>query len=229
MNVILQHYNWADVCVALLLFSVFAFRVAPLKMAKTVRWGWAALKLLVAIPLLPLLYLLFRTSKRAFLPVFTFLWPHRDIVKKGQGLYLRRFYLTPRFKGRKRYFLHYIRRDDVDRDGHNHPWDFASEILDGGYVEQVFFPRDWEYPRKNAGLRYEFRHRRRGDKFFNPAEHTHKVTLTGPTWTLVTAWPARQEWGFWKMGTNPAADEWVNWKTYVNAGKDQDSWKEDRP
>lgn len=59
----------------------------------------------------------------------------RDVVIDGE-LYLRRWYL----KGRgtdEQWFLHNIRLPDAGRELHDHPWDFTTKILSGGYTEHV--------------------------------------------------------------------------------------------
>ena len=80
-------------------------------------------------------------------PLLRLVFRYRDIEKKGMGLYLRRFYLTPRTRPSwwpdswkwYRFFLHHIVRSDDDRDPHDHPWDFTSLILglvqDGAWAE----------------------------------------------------------------------------------------------
>lgn len=65
--------------------------------------------------------------------------PHFDIKKTIDGqevVYLRRFFL---FKSRwGNIYLHHILRSDDDPDPHDHPWDFTSLILRGGYVDESY-------------------------------------------------------------------------------------------
>lgn len=227
------HYNWVDAVAALALLLVFGFRVAPKKTGMAVRWAWAAVKVVLAVALAPVLYWLFRASpNRLFLHAFTFLWPHNDIVKKGRGLYLRRFYLTPRIKGLPRWFLHFIARSDDDRDGHDHPWEFTSEILYGGYLEEVFFPRDQSYMDANHGRRSMYQCRTRGDVFTNPPTHVHKITLFRrdgvpvPAWTLVKRTWGEREWGFWELDPADASkDRWIPQSEYGGSGEYKSSWR----
>ena len=129
------------------------------------------------------------------------LFKYRDIVKVVGGepsLYLRRYFIfrTERFPN-NRIFLHFIARDDDDRDLHDHPWDFSSFILKGGYKEYL--------PGGEKRLLFDF------DFVRNPAEHTHRVELHDgePAWTLVHAGKARRIWGF------HTKDGWVDWRSYL--------------
>lgn len=134
--------------------------------------------------------------------LFTKLFKYRDIVKQVEGkdaLYLRRFFIFrtkmfPNF----RIFLHFINRSDDDRHLHDHPWDFTSLILSGGYNE-VLPPGD------------EFMVRKPGQILRNKAEHIHKVQLRDnkPAWTLVRARQARRIWGF------HTESGWVDWRKYL--------------
>lgn len=140
------------------------------------------------------------------------LFNYRDIVGK-EGLYLRRFFLTPRWLP-KRIFLHYFVRGDKDRFLHDHPWDFITLCLAGGYEEtwrpdlgSVYAPRRRLMPGQWRSVR---------------AEHTHKVTLLkSPTWTLLVVGRARRQWGF---HTNAG---WVNWREYLGLPSDTPDSPED--
>lgn len=63
-------------------------------------------------------------------------------------------------------------------DPHDHPWDFYSHILFGGYVERVYFPNGgWQDVTRNPG-----------DAFFVPRGHIHRIVrlLEGDCWTIIT-------------------------------------------
>lgn len=149
---------------------------------------------------------------------------HRDIVKPIAGrptLYLRRFYLARTRWGSV--FLHYIAMSDDDRYCHDHPWDFWTFILKGGYNEEiesehiepltkkpkVYIERE-HAPGLPRVVRYE---RQRAPKIlFRKAEHTHRVHIPPSipaAWTIVVAKPAKRVWGF---HTNRG---WVDWRTYL--------------
>lgn len=92
--------------------------------------------------------------------------------------------------------LHHILRSDNDRHFHDHPFDFVSIILRGGYIEyrpderpRLFLPKDFLYRR---------------------AEQLHYLKLIGTrtAWTLVLAGPRRRAWGFM------TADGWVDARDY---------------
>lgn len=156
--------------------------------------------------------------------VLTFLFKYRDIVKEEDGkqtLYLRRFYLWSRGNKQDGYkgalFLHNIRRSDNDRHLHDHPWDFTTRILAGGYMEQLSSDMPKWYPSEAGQYVTQWRVLQRGDTASNPAEHSHKVHLFHDsdgkpisTWTLVKAGAARRIWGF------ITEDGWVDWRTYLN-------------
>lgn len=92
--------------------------------------------------------------------------------------------------------LHHILRGDDDRHFHDHPFDFVSLILAGGYMEH----RPGK-PQRVCLPKTLVRHR---------AEDLHYLKLLGgrPAWTLVFATPKRREWGF-------ATEEgWVDARDY---------------
>lgn len=190
-------------------------------------YAMAGVRIAVAIAISPLLFVLFHVCNPLFLWILTPLWPHRDIVGK-EGLYLRRFYLTPRLRGKFRYFLHYIRLSDSDRNPHDHPWDFKSRILRNSYTEKVYYPYS-RVPTLDRTQPHLLRSGFPGRVLDNKAEHVHMVLLdSGPVWSLVKAGPARRKWGFWNLDpTDPSKDGWTFWRDYLNVGKHEDSWKED--
>ncbi len=119
---------------------------------------------------------------------------HQDITHAG-SLYLRRFLLTPSVFG-WRLMLHKICRPDNDRVLHDHPWDFATLCLRGGYVELVLMP-DQEALAMTLTA---------GQARLRAAQHTHRIDrILGPAaWTLVLHGPRRREWGFWNTEQVPA-------------------------
>jgi hypothetical protein len=128
---------------------------------------------------------------------------HRDIVTNGD-LYLRRFYVSPRIRGWQ-FMLHKIARPDLDRNPHDHPFDFATLCLRGGYVEHVDLPDGEEQQAHVAGqLR------------LRAAEHRHRIDrILGPAaWTLVLAGPKRRTWGFW------IGRAFTPWRTYLSIPAD---------
>jgi hypothetical protein len=144
--------------------------------------------------------------------------PYRDIVKEEDGkpvLYLRRFFLRRSVKGSQTgdeggLFLHVIHQSDNDRDPHDHPWDFKSFILVGGYDDEQW---EWFTNFQGWGARvFEGYERVKPlTKVERKAEHIHRVRLYGErtAWTLVWTGAKRRSWGF------VTKDGWVHWRTYL--------------
>jgi hypothetical protein len=85
--------------------------------------------------------------------------------------------------------LHQWLRSDDERAAHDHPSDFLTLVLFGGYVDALeHADGSQSYDRLAvAAVRYR------------RAEHRHRVVLThSPTWTLLYFAPARRDWGFYK-------------------------------
>lgn len=176
------------------------------------------------------------------------LLPHRDITKVVDGeelLYLRRFFLKRAKKGSTTgdeggVFLHVIHRSDDDRDGHDHPWDFTSVILSGGYWDEQWRWIEGETVSNQCNVRVHdgcgggcngdgsvtFEGYRehignewvgRGHVVRRPAEHLHRVQGIkpgSPTWTLVFTGQRRREWGF------VTEHGWVHWREYLGLDDD---------
>lgn len=80
-------------------------------------------------------------------------------------------------------FIHKINLPDSDRALHDHPWNFVSLILKGGYDEK----RPTELVRRDIA---SFAFRR--------AEDLHAIVRLWqvPTWTLILIGKNRRNWGF---------------------------------
>lgn len=80
---------------------------------------------------------------------------------------------------------HWISNDD-DRAFHDHPWDFITFVLRGGYRDSS--PQGDQHLRAPA-IQYR------------SAEHQHTVFPDkGGAWTLVFTGPKVRPWGFWVAG-----------------------------
>lgn len=129
-----------------------------------------------------------------------------DITKTVDGvetLYLRRWFLL-----RSKYlnvYIHYIARPDEDPDPHDHPWNFLSVRLKGGYTERI-----WHY-RTPCEEGVEDRTNNAPGIGYRPAETVHQITSVKPnTFTLVITGPWKRDWGFLtKSG-------WRFWREYLN-------------
>lgn len=141
---------------------------------------------------------------------------HRDI-RFGDDLYLRRFFLTDRAEP-ERVFLHRIYRSDRDRHLHDHPFNFSTLILSGGYTEYVNTDPDPTGARVEPNL---VRVGKPGMAFRNKAEHVHRLELTTPAWTILLVGQARRKWGFW----TPTG--WVYWRDYLGEAQTESESEED--
>lgn len=117
--------------------------------------------------------------------------------------------------------LHFFARGDDDESLHDHPWDFRTEILSGGYQEHLP-PDDWTPTRcidgrivSSPGPSWDtnIAIRSQGSLIYHNAEDLHCVgrVLPGHTWTLVTTRHKRRSWGF-----HPPGRAWIPWRTYLN-------------
>lgn len=91
-------------------------------------------------------------------------------------------------------YLHYINKADEDEDMHDHPWDFWSLILKGGYIEHSPL----------GAVRRTFMH-----LAYRKKEWPHKIGLIiKPTWSLVCTGSGNRTWGY------ATKNGWVDFKTY---------------
>ncbi|KEP41877.1 hypothetical protein [Mycobacterium kansasii] len=118
--------------------------------------------------------------------------PHQ-LIGDTHAPYLLRWYLLPPNRHLNLY-LHQFHRSDDPPELHDHPWDFASLVIAGSYVEIT---------ETSAAPR------RPGTVAIRRAEHRHRIQLRcGPSgrprrcWSLVLTGPHRRQWGFW----SPTAD-----------------------
>jgi hypothetical protein len=104
----------------------------------------------------------------------------KEIKNRKGEVHFRRYRLLelPWF----RIYIHQILKEDRDGDEHDHPWDFASLILRGGYVEQ-----------SNGNLRTK----KVGNLSVCKRPTTHLLyKILAPTWTFIFSWGRRTEWGY---------------------------------
>ena len=91
--------------------------------------------------------------------------------------------------------IHHILRSDSDRHFHDHPMDFTSLVLWGGYIEYT----------PNAMPRTC----RPGTIVRRKAEDLHYLKLIGKSaWTILFTGPFRREWGF------QTEDGWIRASEY---------------
>lgn len=157
----------------------------------------------------------------------------RVIYRSDNNLpYMYRYYLwrkptehttgIPKKEPRFNVFIHNIVQSDIG-DPHDHPWDYTSVILWGGYVEWIYIKTPvWETnPNESRfnGLKLTYKvartikYRRVGDIIKAHAERTHMVHLKDkPAWTLFIRGPKVREWGF----LNPITGIWEQYQSYLN-------------
>lgn len=144
-------------------------------------------------------------------------------TRERTGPYLLRMWLSPpvltkKSDDRERYqsadslLLHYFFRGDDDQALHDHPWDFRTRILAGGYMEHLP-PNDW---RRGSQLGPAWDKRivshGAGHEVTHWAEDLHCVGLVvSDTFTLVETGRERRAWGF-----HPQGQPWIAAADYLS-------------
>lgn len=102
--------------------------------------------------------------------------------------------------------IHEILRSDADRHLHDHPWDYTTVILAGGYWEER--PADPLHPTVERVIEWMAP----GRILRRQAESAHRLILPdGATCTtLFATGPRRRDWGFHTEAG------WVHWRQYLN-------------
>src|SRR5699024_2961405 len=106
-------------------------------------------------------------------------------------------------------YLHRFLRSDDDRALHDHPWPWATLILDGTYIEHL--PAD---PSDPAGPTRAFARHAGEIVIRRDASRPHRVELIDgqPVTTLFFTGGKCREWGFWcKQG-------WRHWREFTAPG-----------
>lgn len=141
--------------------------------------------------------------------------------------YLERLVLQ-RNPDRSGAYLHLLWAPDGDRDPHDHPFDFTSTIIFGGYVEENYVRacernHVWDgagegtlkcgcgAPMKPVLLQSSPKTWLPGDKNWKRASQLHRITklLQTPTVTLIERGPKVREWGF------QTDDGWEHHSSYI--------------
>ena len=96
-------------------------------------------------------------------------------------------------------FLHRFHKSDPD-DLHDHPWNYRTLILKGGY---------WEYTPQGKFWRGVGHYRKM------PAESLHRIELEPGVncWTLFIPGKHKREWGF------ISDNQWFQWEEYLSQRK----------
>lgn len=89
--------------------------------------------------------------------------------------------------------VHHFTAADEGDEFHDHPWNFTTEILHGGYAEDVVIDTD----------RFTVIERRRTPNTMHHVEswHIHRITslFADDCWTLVTAGPIERDVRFYRF------------------------------
>jgi hypothetical protein len=126
-------------------------------------------------------------------------------------LYLTRYYLflKERTKCPFNIFLHRFHKSD-DEVFHDHPWPFATLILQGGYWE-------WRPQFNQQGEKIGEVAKWCGPGSFRTAKATtyHRIELDPAVtcWTLFMPGPKQRDWGFLVRNV------WVQWEQYLKQRK----------
>ena len=120
---------------------------------------------------------------------------------------MKRWYVIPRNRLLNIY-LHHVRRDDPDKELHDHPWHSVSWLLEGR-LREVTFAEDWS----ERGQWIEA-----GSVVFRTANLAHRLEVAdGGAWTLFITGPRFREWGFWCLdGKLP---RWLHWEKFTKPGE----------
>lgn len=108
--------------------------------------------------------------------------------------------------------VHNIVTPDSDKVAHDHPWNFFSVVLCGGYTE--YRPRQdtpcWK--RDGSEMMYNVR-RNAGSIAFRRATDRHLITAVDPdTWTLFIYGRFQNDWGHY-LPTGK-----MHWREYLQSG-----------
>lgn len=131
-------------------------------------------------------------------------WTWYDIPDRDNPdiVYLRRLAIVkcPLFA----IYVHWIFLPDNDRDCHDHPWNFKSFVLRGGYAEHLYYSMKDRKRDKFSTKEYgRFSYHRM------PTYFAHRITwLKENTVTLIITGRRKRTWGFWTK------EGWVKYNDY---------------
>lgn len=105
-------------------------------------------------------------------------------------------------------YLHNLYEPDADRDMHDHPWEFISIILRGGYTEIVNpIPHVMDTPAYNFKRRWN-----RWSWHKMSTDKAHRIlSVDDGTISLILVGRRKRSWGFY------TPEGWVDWREYERA------------
>jgi hypothetical protein len=144
--------------------------------------------------------------------LFKRLGRHRVIMDRvNNEPYLERYYVFLKDRGRFPFniFLHKFLKSDPD-DVHDHPWNYRTLILKGGYWE-------WtpQFDKKGHKINEVAKWYGAGSFRSSTANSYHRIELDPEIecWTLFMPGPKQRDWGFLVRNT------WVQWEQYLSTRK----------
>lgn len=126
--------------------------------------------------------------------------PYFHLHHADGSLYMERFWLRPYKDDRSGIAarVHHLVTADYDRALHDHPWDFVSIVLKGGYVEARPAGVEPSFCEEDGSELCNVHTRTAGSIAFRRATDRHRIVYVAPdTWTLFITGPKRQWWGFY--------------------------------
>lgn len=100
-------------------------------------------------------------------------------------------------------YVHFIYKEDLQRDPHDHPWWFFSFIIRGGYTEEYV-----KSPGRYEECWSEQVHKAGRVRFF-PLRDAHRINSVRPnTTSIVLVGPKVRYWGFY------SGPKWIPWTDY---------------
>ena len=118
--------------------------------------------------------------------------------------------------------VHHILRSDESRALHDHPWDFVSLLVSGGYTEITERIERFETDEGPIWkpVVYETRWPR-WSLVMHEAEDAHRLVIDEPVWTLVLTGPKVRRWGFWipAKGWTYWRDAQAYWSGVIGGGR----------
>lgn len=113
-------------------------------------------------------------------------------------------------------YLHDIFEPDGDRDPHDHPWNFTSIVLRGGYTE-VIHP----VPHVDLRLNRYYRTWKRWSWHKMSTDQAHRICDLEPgTKTLILCGRRSRTWGFF---TDEGWMEWSAYEKWIKAQKEAEA------
>lgn len=120
-------------------------------------------------------------------------------------------------------YIHRFMRSDAD-DPHDHPWNFFTYVISGGYSE-VYYDKTPQKSRNKFTALWTKRINRRlpGSIAYRRATDVHQVVvdrdyemseIQQAPFTLCLIGPRIREWGFWPLINK--GNTWIDWRRYLN-------------